>query len=208
MKLERRAVPLEVRAKDDGAPQIIGYPIRFDALSHPLGFPGMQFRERIAPDAEIEFIPDLVADFDHDSAYTLGRQSNNTLAISVDREGVRAIIDPPDTQWARDLMVQIRRGDIAGGSFAFSVMDGGDEWKRDKDGERTRTLNRIQVSRVSVVSDPAYPSTSIAVRSQFIEPGDVLQQHIAETGAARDAKPTERGIPLELLLAKNAHRNR
>lgn len=71
---------------------------------------------------------------------------------------------PPDTQWARDLMTSIDRGDIEGGSFAFQVLPDGQKWNADG---TQRTLTCIKVRRVSVVSDPAYLQTngSFAVRS-------------------------------------------
>ena len=161
--VEIRSFRPEARSEGGGSPVIQGYPIRFDALSEPLVCQRGVFRERILP-GSVQFAPDVRADFNHDSNYILGRLKNNTLSLSMDSDGVRMACNPPDTQWARDLAAQIERGDIDQGSFSFRVLDGGESWAQE-DGVLVRTLSKILVSRVSVVADPAYTSTSIQVRS-------------------------------------------
>src|SRR5690606_3344768 len=71
-------------------------------------------------------------------------------------------IDPPDTQWARDLLVSIRRGDVNQMSFAFTVMD--EEFSKEN-GENIRILKKVRLHDVSVVTYPAYPQTDVQVRS-------------------------------------------
>jgi HK97 family phage prohead protease len=154
----------EVRASAaDQAPKIEGYPIVFGTLSEPLmAAGGKQFRERIEPGA-IQFTDDVRADFNHDSNFILGRASKGTLSLSIDAKGVAMRAIPPDTQWARDLVTSVERGDIDQGSFAFRVLPGGEQWI-EENGEIVRNLTKILVSRVSVVSDPAYTATKLQVR--------------------------------------------
>jgi HK97 family phage prohead protease len=159
MKVEVRHFKPQVRAVGNGPKAIIGRPIVFNSLSEDLG----GFRELVQPGA-ITYSDDLRADFDHDSKYILGTRSKGTLSISEDAAGVCMEANPPDTQWARDLAVSIERGDIEHGSFAFRVLPGGQKWS-EQNGETIRTLTNILVSRVSVVSDPAYTATSLQVRS-------------------------------------------
>jgi HK97 family phage prohead protease len=155
---EVRACKIEFRKAEDG--HIKGYPILFSTLSEDLG----GFRERILPDA-IQFADDLKADFNHNPDYILGRTLAGTLKVSTDARGAFMDADPPDTTWARDLKVSIDRGDIDQGSFSFRVLPGGQQIT-EENGQQVRTLSKILVRRVSVVSDPAYTKTSIEVRSK------------------------------------------
>jgi len=161
-KDEIRSCRLEVREQGDG--HIKGYPIVFGRLSEDLG----GFRERILPDA-VTFDSDLKADFNHNPNYIIGRAKAGTLKVSIDSNGVYMDAIPPATSWARDLHASIARGDIDQGSFSFRVLPGGQQIT-EENGEQVRTLSKILVRRVSVVSDPAYTKTSIEARSRGGKP--------------------------------------
>jgi len=158
--MERRTIDAELRAAAD-EPKISGYSIRFDSWSEDLG----GFRERIAPDADIQY-SDVVAKFNHDSNFVIGRLSSGTLKLTRDEKGVLMEAMPPSTTWANDLLVSMRRGDIKHQSFEFRLADrkSGQIWE-EKDGVLYRTLTKIIISDVSVVTNPAYQSTNAQVRS-------------------------------------------
>jgi len=158
--LEERTCKREMRSEGDGR-KIIGYPIVFNELSQDLG----GFRERILPDA-VRFTDDVRADFNHSPDFILGRRNAGTLDLSIDATGVRMDVTAPETTWATDLLASMKRGDIDQGSFAFRVAPNGQTWTKEG-GENIRTLTSIIVSRVSVVSDPAYVQTSMQVRSSI-----------------------------------------
>jgi uncharacterized protein len=123
------------------------------------------FREKIAPGAfkrSLENGADVRALLNHDSNYVLGRNKSGTLFLSEDERGLKIEITPPDTQWARDLMVSMERGDIDQMSFGFYTIS--DDWET-KDGENIRTLREVELFDVSVVTYPAYTATSANVRS-------------------------------------------
>lgn len=190
-KIERRFIPSELRASAD-EPRISGYSIVFDSWSEDLG----GFRERIAPDATIEY-DDVVAKFNHDNNFVLGRLSSGTLKLNRDERGISMENDPPDTQWARDLLVSMRRGDIKQQSFAFRVADRktGQEWE-ERDGMLWRTLKHIKISDVSVVTDPAYSKTDAQVRSL----SEILED-VPATGQAAPPAQADGGVEnLRLLL--------
>lgn len=170
-KNERRTIPMtEIRAESNGS--IVGYAAVFNQKSELLYG---SFREVINPGAfKSTLTNDIRALWNHDTAYVLGRNTAGTLQLAEDERGLRVEITPPDTQWARDLMVSVRRGDISQMSFGFNVKK--DSWSAtQEDGTQTRTLEEIDLHEVSVVTFPAYPQTSIVARSIESKLDDVAE---------------------------------
>jgi HK97 family phage prohead protease len=172
MKKEKRIIggKLEIR-ESGGTKKITGYAAVFNSLSEDLG----GFREKINPGAFRSAIKksDTVALFNHDSNIVLGRTSAGTLELKEDKTGLFMEIDPPDTQAARDLMVSIERGDIKQQSFGFIVKN--DSWET-VDGEEIRTIGEVEeLYDVSPVTYPAYPDTSVALRSLEINKTSVTR---------------------------------
>lgn len=159
MEKEYRVFPLELRVSDDKK-KIRGYAAVFNQWSEDLG----GFREKIRPGAFSKTIKeaDVRALFNHDPNYVLGRNKAGTLRLTEDDKGLEIEVDPPETQWARDLLISIDRGDINQMSFGFSTVK--DEWGGDK-GEATRELVEVKLFDVSPVTYPAYPQTVVGVRS-------------------------------------------
>lgn len=155
---------LEIEERGEGKkPVIRGHAAVFNQLSEDLG----GFREQIAAGAFSEAIQkdDVRALLNHDANYVLGRNGAGTLRMTEDAHGLAVEIDPPDTQWARDLLVTMKRGDISQMSFGFSVRPNGQDWAKDDEGRYIRTLKRLRLFDVSPVTFPAYPQTDVAVRS-------------------------------------------
>ncbi len=155
--LERRSF-IEVRA--DGR-RLEGYAATFGSEAR-IG----SIIETIAPGAFRSAIAgDVLALLDHDPGKVLGRTRSGTLRLSEDAKGLAFSLDLPDTQAGRDVLELAQRNDLGGMSFGFRVPKGGDKWA----GER-RTLLTLDVKEISVVSAfPAYPDTSLALRSR--QPG-------------------------------------
>lgn len=154
----------ELRAieESDGEPKIEGYPAMFDKYSEDLG----GFVEKIAPGAFSKTLKngaDVRALWNHDQNYVLGRTKSGTVKLIQDKKGLYMTNRPPDTQWANDLMVSIGREDVTQMSFGFWVVE--EEWLNRKDKPPVRTLKEVELVDVSVVTFPAYPDTSVAVRS-------------------------------------------
>jgi hypothetical protein len=162
-EIERRTIDLtEIRliAEGDQKPLIRGYAAVFDKFSSDLG----GFIEKIARGAFQKSLKsdDVRALFNHDANYVLGRTKPGTLRLSEDDKGLAIEIDPPDTQWARDLQVSIDRGDISQMSFGFRVV--ADDWKHVNGKPSERTLTEVRLFDVSPVTFPAYPQTTVKVR--------------------------------------------
>lgn len=129
------------------------------------------FFEQIAPEAFDKVLndrdKDVVALFNHNADMPLGRQSNGTLRLSKDSDGLHDEIDLPDTTAGRDVATSTRRGDLAGQSFSFEVRDnGGEEWGLVPGGHaQIRTLRDVDVFDVGPVTMPAYADSTAGMRS-------------------------------------------
>lgn len=162
---------LEIRQLDGLSPVIAGYGVVFNSWSEVMtDSRGRKFRERVAPtafDRVLRSGSDVMALWSHDRSKPLGRLRNNTLRLAKDARGIRLEIDPPSTSWGADAVESIRRGDVTGMSFAFGVEGAsGDTWARGgPDGIAERTLLDADLYEFSPVTEPAYPATSVSVRS-------------------------------------------
>ena len=164
---EIRSFVTELRVNGDGEmPTIEGYAAVFNVRSEDLGGGYGEFYEEIDPGAFAETIQvdDITANKNHNDDYLLGRNTAKpaTLTLREDDKGLLAVITPPDTTYARDLLESMRRGDIQGMSFAFRTLS--DEWRR-VDGAHIRTLQKAKLYDVSVVAHPAYRDTTVGLRS-------------------------------------------
>lgn len=153
---------IEVRVNDKGKEVISGYAIVFNQESRNLG----GFVEYISPDAIRDAdVSDVVALFNHDQNLILGR-TPGTLTLETDEHGVRYFIDPPDTTTGNDLKVSIKRGDVKGSSFGFTVKANGDVWEKPnrKGDPYKRTITAFdKIWDVSPVVTPAYVQTDTTV---------------------------------------------
>ena len=124
------------------------------------------FVETIAPGAfRSALAGDVIALLDHDTSKVLGRLRSGTLRLAEDTRGLKFSLDLPDTAAGRDVVALAERNDIGGMSFGFRVPKGGESWN----GKR-RTLRTIDLREISIVSSwPAYPDTSLALRSRALE---------------------------------------
>lgn len=164
--LERRIMPIddvEMRVSDGDNPKISGYAAKY-GLFTDLGF----FREKIKSGAFDDALKDKSLDVrclkNHDPNLILGRTKSGTLRLDTNTVGLRFDNDIPNTTTGKDTLEEIRRGDISGASFAFTVAE--DDWRYYEDKPAERTIIKIgQLYDVSPCTYPAYPDTTVAARS-------------------------------------------
>ncbi len=162
MNMERFPIDatFEVRAAG-GKTEIRGYAAVFEQLSGDLG----GFREKIAPGAFAGGLgADIRALWNHNPDHVLGRSSAGTLRLREDAKGLRVEIDPPAS--AAAFVESVQRGDVSQMSIGFRVVK--DTWEQ-RAGETVRTLLDVELVEVSPVTFPAYPQTSIGMRSLYGE---------------------------------------
>ncbi len=163
-KIERRTYTVrnvETRQEDDGKMRLSGYAAVFNDASVPL-----PFTETIAPGAfrkTLSETPDVRLLINHEGL-PLARTKNGTLKLTEDEVGLRFEAELPDTSEARDLYTLIERGDVDQMSFAFRVIR--QKYNKDRT-ERTLTEVSLADGDVSVVTYPAYPTTTVEAREQL-----------------------------------------
>ena len=150
---------LEIRETPDGPSRIVGRAVPYGELSLDLG----GWREIIVAGAFEIADKDIRSLWQHQSSMVLGRTSAGTMTLTVDERGIYPDITPPNTTWAQDAMVSMKRGDVSGFSFGFMVDE--DNWVVTGR-EIVRQVLRAQLIEVSPVTFPAYPTTSAQVRDR------------------------------------------
>lgn len=153
--------PLEVRQEEKQRPRLVGYAAMFNLPSVDLG----GFVEIVRPGAFTRTLAegaDVRALIDHDSSLIIGRNKAKTLSLAEDDTGLRVEIIPPDTQAGRDVVENVRLGNLDGMSFAFETRV--QRWS-DLATPVLRELLDVDLWDVSVVAYPAYPQTDVALRS-------------------------------------------
>lgn len=181
--LETRQITttLNLRQIEDSEESVIeGYALKFNKPSDILGG-FVRFREILDSHALDETdMTNVIATFNHDQNQVLGRTGIN-LDLEVDNIGLKFRVKPTDTQFARDLMTNIKAGVINQCSFAFTIPNekGAEEWEdsEEEDVDYQRTIHQIDhLYDVSVVTTPAYPDTEVTVGSRSKELVEALRK--------------------------------
>lgn len=165
-----RAYNFELRADNNekNGDFITGRPIVYDSMTD-LGYFNEVIEAGALDKANLKDVRFLV---NHDtSMIPLARSRNNnensTMQMSVDKDGmtIRVNLDTENNSEARNLYSAIKRGDITGMSFMFTIDK--EEWEDLESEHPTRRIRSIgQVLEVSAVTFPAYESTEISARDK------------------------------------------
>lgn len=165
-----RAYNFELRAKKDEVhgTYIEGRPIVYGSMTD-LGY----FNEIIEPgaltDTDLKDVRFLV---NHNKdmiplARSRRNNDNSTMQMVIDEKGmsIRVNLDVENNTDAKNLYSAVKRGDISGMSFMFSVDN--EEWEDLESEHPTRYIKKIgQVLEVSAVTFPAYEATEISARAK------------------------------------------
>ncbi len=165
-----RAYNFEIRAENNekNGDHITGRPIVYNSKTD-LGWFDEIIEAGALDKANLKDVRFLV---NHDtSMIPLARSRNNnensTMQLEVDKDGmaIRVNLDTENNTEARNLYSAIKRGDITGMSFMFTIDD--EEWEDLQSDHPTRHIRKIgTVFEVSAVTFPAYESTEISARDK------------------------------------------
>jgi HK97 family phage prohead protease len=191
--MERRYLQSrEIRASGSNSkPQISGYASVFNSYTTITQKGGSKFRESIRRGAFTRAIRDkhdAVCLFNHDSNFVLGRVSAGTLRLRQDDHGLFYTCDLPDTTLGRDLRESIKRKDISGCSFSFTVRANGQEWSEDEEEDErgVRFIKRDitdvdELIDVSPVTHPAYEGTEVDARELALVVAEIRSKSQRQT---------------------------
>ena len=178
-KIERRTFTVrdvEARQAEDGTMRLSGYAAVFNDSSVPL-----PFKESIAPGAFRKTLmetPDVRLLINHEGL-PLARTKNGTLKLTEDDRGLYMDAEIADTSEGRDLYKLVERGDVDQMSFAFRVIR--QKWSEDRS-RRVLTEVSLADGDVSVVTYPAYPTTSVEAREALRSAIDAIKEGREVTG--------------------------
>ena len=138
---------------------------------------------------------DVRARYNHD--LVLGRTKNGTLKLEARADGIHySIFVNRNDALAMAAYEKVKRGDVDGASFAFTVPPDGEVWTRSK-GVITRRVTKFDMLLdVGPVDFPAYDAASAQARSKYQQLQE--QEPQAASGDA-DAKAQARRRHLQLL---------
>jgi len=171
MKTEIRNYAAEIRADAKGN-TIQGTAVVYGKPSNELYSPKIgAFTEVIkagALSASLASNDEIKADLNHETDKVIGRRSKGTLILNDTPTGLNVRIMPPATSWGNDALEAVRSGTYDGMSFEFNPNEGGERFYRDSTGKTVREISSLSLKRVSIVAEPAYPQTSVELRSESL----------------------------------------
>jgi HK97 family phage prohead protease len=96
--------------------------------------------------------------FNHDTNAVLASTRAGTLTLAEDERGLKISASIAPTSTGRDVSVLVKRGDLSGFSFGFSMpARGGDQWNSEG---TERVLKSVRLHEVSLTPMPAYQGTN------------------------------------------------
>ena len=159
---EYRIAELET---DSNELQLTGIPIVYDTpttINAPFGAYQEVIQRGALDDADLS---DVSLYINHDAKKIPLARTPHTMQLEVSPVGLEIVANLPDTEEGRSVHTAVKRKDLRGMSFAFTVPDDGSHYDAKT---KVRTITKInKVYECSVVSVPAYPQTSVEARSQI-----------------------------------------
>lgn len=199
---ELRQFQFEVRAdqNEDHGDFLTGTPIVFGQKTD-LGFWDEIIDRNALDNTDLKDVRFLV---NHNTdmiplARSRNNNANSTMQMSVTEEGmnIRVDLDTENNSDSKALYSAVKRGDISGMSFMFSVDK--DKWDDVESDHPTRTILSIgKVLEVSAVTFPAYAQTSIQARGL----SDALEsaKESLESARAEKREREKRAKKIKILL--------
>jgi caudovirus prohead protease len=172
-EIEKRSFEQEGKIELSGN-VISGWAIRFNVWSQLIGG---DFYEIIKPSAITQEDIDksfIYMYYNHDEKKVLGvhrakddKKQGSLMLEVVENEGLRFMLELPDSEVGREVKQYIERGDLGGMSFGFSVHEdkNSDEWNYQfncggqsfEHPQLCHEIYKMRLYEISCVFNPAYP---------------------------------------------------
>jgi HK97 family phage prohead protease len=170
MAQEKRALRFAMRAAEGAKFALAGRAITYnDETEIPCS--NGSFLERVAPgalDGVLGSGAEIKALFNHNADSVLGSRKNGTLSLTSNDKALSfAVALDKKNAKHQEVYAMVQRGDIDGCSFNFVPED--EDWENVRDSKGNlrarRTLKKININEISVVTFPAYNNTMVQARS-------------------------------------------
>lgn len=143
--------------------ELVGYAAVFNSESQDFGGWKEILRKDCFKRSLVE-LPDVRALCQHNMERVVGRRSAGTLELNEDDHGLAVRISLIDTQHNKDLLADIRSGNLDAMSFGF--VPKAFTWDVNQErGYDIREITDVDLYEVSIVTWAAYEDTEIAARS-------------------------------------------
>lgn len=190
---------IELRLASEESTLIEGQAVCYDSWSRDLG----GFKEIIKKGAisqELVDNSDVIANINHDNGQMVARwnRGKGTLRLELREDGLWFSFDAPETERGRELLWNIRNGNLFECSFAFSLPDSNtcERWFREE-GSLRREISEIGgLYDVSIVTLAAYPATSVDNREKIDL--DIITRSLDEA-EAEEKRAEEEALKAETL---------
>lgn len=200
-ELIRRGFIAEVRESAEVPGLIEGRPIVFGSQTDIGGWFGEIIDEGALDESDLS---DVRFCKNHDTSNVYARfkrgREKNTMNLAVNRDGldISAQLDTENNPLAATLYSEVKRGDISGMSFMFTVED--EEWKALDTDYPIRHIKKIgTVIEVSAVTFPAYEATQISARDkETVEAARNAVEAARDQQHDEEAEAEQRAVALEL----------
>lgn len=169
-EIENRSLSFKVEYRagegEQESRKISGYAAVFEQWSQITYW----FKEKIARGAfDNANFEDCILCFNHDSSQLLARVSSGTLRYDIDDTGLHFEAELPNTTAGNDILELVKRGDITGCSFAFTIEE--DQWTYKYGIDNSEELDERIITKIAAVYDvspvvrPAYKEAQLDERS-------------------------------------------
>lgn len=209
LEIENRFLSFDIRAdeeqENDEKGIVEGYAIVYDKKTDICGYFEEMIERGALDNTDLKDVPFLV-NHDTDTIPIARSRRNNgssSMTLTVDEKGlkIRAELDLKNNARASELYSAIKRGDISGMSFMFTVKK--DEWNDEDTDYPKRVIKEIaKVYEVSAVTFPAYSDTSIGARAVDTESAKKILEKIKRNGHCEDVAEREK---LKMLIEINSN---
>lgn len=190
MEKQYRCLTMQDVRADTSTHKLTGYFAVFDGVYQL----AKEISESISPHAFDDCLnDDIRCLWNHNANIVLGRTTNNTLKLEVDKKGLKGTVEinPKDSD-ALNALARVERGDVTQCSFGFEILE--ESCKAREDGGSHFTIEKVKLFEVSPVTFPAYADTSIKARGDDIKSKIETQKRLERAKKEEEKEKLKNGL--------------
>ena len=127
--------------------------------------------------------------FNHNPSFVLSTtESDPALELKDESDGLRFKSPIPDTTYGNDLRENLKRKNVRGASFSFDVDKEGEIITIDEKDNWHREITKATLYEVGPVTNPAYESTEVSLRSVENIVKEIKQRNAPKTDNAAEIR--------------------